>query len=249
MSFSVIVPARFASTRLPGKALVDLAGRPMIAHVVDRALESGADAVWVATDDERIAAAVPVPAGAVLTDPDLPTGTDRIAAAARALELPSDAVVVNVQGDEPLLPPRLVAQVAALLTAPEGAGADMATLCLPLDEPGQLTDPDVVKVVRDRSGNALWFSRAPLPWNRDGGGAVAGAAHRRHLGLYAYRAAFLQDFVAWPRGVCEALEALEQLRALEQGARIRIADALVPVPPGVDTEADLERVRRHLGGA
>jgi 3-deoxy-manno-octulosonate cytidylyltransferase (CMP-KDO synthetase) len=242
----VVIPARYASTRFPGKALADLGGRPLVTHVVERALRAGADRVVVATDDERIAAAVRgTGAEAVLTPSDLPSGTDRIAEALRAAPSPDDRpddIVVNVQGDEPFVEPELIRDVAARLAG--DAAADMATAATEAtaEERGAAS---AVKVVLARDGSALYFSRAPIPADGPGGGA--GAPTLRHLGLYAYRRAFLERFVSWPPGELERKEGLEQLRALENGARI-----VVLVRPtasiGVDTPADLERARRRLAG-
>lgn len=241
MSFTVVIPARHASQRLPGKPLLDICGLPMIARVCEQALASGAERVVVATDHPGIARAVPAGAEAMQTAPRHPSGTDRIAEVVDRLQLPGEAVVVNVQGDEPLLPPALVDQVARLLTA--RPDADMATLCVPLERQEALNDPNVVKVVRNPEGRALWFSRAPLPWQRERGGGIDPRVHRRHLGIYAYRVDFLRRFVQWPPSPMERFEALEQLRALERGAIVLIEDACAPAPIGVDTPEDLDRVR------
>lgn len=244
MTFTVVIPARHGSRRLHGKPLAEIAGKPMIVHVCERALAASAARVVVATDHDEILGVLPRRVTGLLTAPDHPSGTDRIAAAVAALGLPEEAVVVNLQGDEPLMPATLIEQVAELVL--DDAAVDMATLCVPLDDPDGLNDPSVVKVVRNEAGRALWFSRAPFPWRRDAAGAADASVHRRHLGLYAYRVGFLRRFVAWPASPLEQIESLEQLRALEHGAFIRIADARVPAPPGVDTSADLERVRALL---
>jgi 3-deoxy-manno-octulosonate cytidylyltransferase (CMP-KDO synthetase) len=247
----VVIPARFASTRLPGKPLQDIAGKPMIQHVWEQACKSSAQQVVVATDDPRI---VEVCAGfgarVLLTRADHNSGTDRLAEVASQLGLAADAIVVNVQGDEPLIPPAIIDQVAANLAAHPEAG--MATLAEPIEDVTALFNPNVVKVSSDSNGLALTFSRAPLPWARD---ALAqdrntlpeGVPYRRHIGIYAYRAGFLHDFVAWGPCLLEDTECLEQLRALWHGVRIHVADALQSPPAGVDTLEDLERVRRLLG--
>lgn len=240
----IVIPARFASTRFPGKALADLGGRPIVAHVLERARQAGADRVMVATDDERIADAVRAAGGtAVMTPSDLPSGTDRIAAALavdrRADDAPDD-IVVNVQGDEPFVEPELIARVTRALA--DDPAADMATAAVTA-EPDEMDDPSAVKVVLAADGAALYFSRAGIP---AAGPGVRGAPERlRHVGLYAYRRAFLERFVNWPPGWLEQVERLEQLRALERGARIvviRTASRSI----GVDTPADLERARKRL---
>lgn len=269
MAFTVVIPARYASTRLPGKALLEIDGRPMIHHVWERARQSAAERVVVATDDERIAAVVEDFGGeAVMTSVSHPSGTDRIEEVSRLLDLSKDALVVNVQGDEPLIPPAVINQVADNLAAHSTAG--IATLCEPVTRPGDFFNPNVVKVVSDSEGMALYFSRAPVPWARDDfaasmpGGSLpwnretdsvaaapptVPAGARRHLGIYAYRVSLLRDFVGWEPAALEQCEALEQLRALVNGARIHVADAIAAVPPGVDTEADLEAVRAIIEGA
>lgn len=250
-SFKVVVPARYASTRLPGKPLADLWGKPMVVRVAERAARSGADEVVVATDDTRVADAVRASGARVcLTRPEHPSGSDRVMEVADQLGWADDAVVINVQGDEPLIPPQVIAQVAGML---ENASAGVATLCEPLTNLEQVFDPNVVKVVCDASGNALYFSRAPLPYARDGfaalesrlpTGALPGGGHwRRHIGIYGYRLGVLRRFVGLPVGELERLESLEQLRLLENGLAIRVAEAVAPVPGGVDTPADLARVR------
>ncbi len=247
MTFHVIIPARYGSTRLPGKVLADIQGRPMLRHVYDNARASGAERVVVATDSERVAEACRAFGGEVcMTSREHPTGTDRLAEAAQRLGLADDAVVVNVQGDEPLLPQQLIHQVANDLAT--HGDADIATLCEPVRSAGELFDPHVVKVVRDAAGYALYFSRAPIPWHRDGFSATErqlppGGSHYRHLGLYAYRVAYLRFFASHPPCEVERLESLEQLRALHGGHRIHVAVALTPPGMGVDTPEDLERVR------
>ena len=251
MDFVVVIPARFASTRLPGKPLQDIAGKPMIQHVWQQASKSAASRVVVATDDARIVEACRAfGAEVLLTRADHNSGTDRLAEVASQLGLSSDAIVVNVQGDEPLIPPAIIDQVAANLAAHPEAG--IATLAEPITDPAQLFNPNVVKVVGDANGLALTFSRAPLPWARDTFAVQrdtlpAGVPFRRHIGIYAYRAGFLHDFVAWGPCWLEDAECLEQLRALWHGVRIHVADALEAPPTGVDTPDDLQRVRQLLG--
>ncbi len=250
-AFSVVIPARFASTRLPGKPLQVIAGKPMIQHVWEQACRSAAQQVVVATDDARIVSACEAfGARVVLTRAEHNSGTDRLAEVATQLGLASDAIVVNVQGDEPLIPPAIIDQVAANLAAHPEAG--IATLAEPIDDVQALFNPNVVKVSADSNGLALTFSRAPLPWARDAlarDRAVlpAGVPYRRHIGIYAYRAGFLHDFVAWGPCQLEDTECLEQLRALWHGVRIHVADAIESPPAGVDTPEDLERVRQLLG--
>ncbi|GLK89477.1 3-deoxy-manno-octulosonate cytidylyltransferase [Pseudomonas turukhanskensis] len=250
-AFTVVIPARYASTRLPGKPLQDICGKPMIQHVWEQACKSSAQRVVVATDDARIVEACKgFGAEVVLTRVDHNSGTDRLAEVASALGLAGDAIVVNVQGDEPLIPPAVIDQVAANLAAHSEAA--MSTLAEPIEEVAALFNPNVVKVVTDQNGLALTFSRAPLPWARDAFAASreqlpAGVPYRRHIGIYAYRAQFLHNFVSWGPCWLEDTECLEQLRALFHGERIHVADALEAPQAGVDTQEDLERVRRLLG--
>lgn len=249
--FTVVIPARYASSRLPGKPLQAIAGKPMIQHVWEQACKSSAQRVLVATDDMRIVDACQgFGAEVQLTRPEHNSGTDRLAEVATALGLAADAIVVNVQGDEPLIPPAIIDQVAANLAAhPQAA---IATLAEPIEDVAALFNPNVVKVAMDLTGLALTFSRAPLPWARDAFAVSrerlpADVPYRRHIGIYAYRAQFLHDFVAWGPCWLENTECLEQLRALWHGVRIHVADALQAPPAGVDTAEDLERVRRLLG--
>jgi len=250
-AFTVVIPARFASSRLPGKPLQDIAGKPMIQHVWEQACKSSARKVVVATDDTRIVEICQgFGAEVVLTRVEHNSGTDRLAEVAAQLGLAGDAIVVNVQGDEPLIPPSIIDQVAANLAAHPEAG--IATLAEPIHDVQTLFNPNMVKVVTDLNGLALTFSRAPLPWARDSFAQnretlPAGVPYRRHIGIYAYRAKFLHDFVAWGPCWLEDTECLEQLRALWHGVRIHVADALETPPAGVDTQDDLERVRRLLG--
>lgn len=251
--FHVYIPARYGSTRLPGKPLRQLAGRPLLQHVHERALASDAARVVVATDDTRIAeAARGFGAEVCMTGAQHRSGTERVAEVAGRLGISDQTIVVNLQGDEPGMPPALLTQVARLLDArPE---ADMATLCLPMRSAEAVFDPHQVKVVSDATGRALYFSRAPVPWYREGfnegppAGELCGAYWRRHIGLYAYRAGFLRRFCAWAPAPLEQLESLEQLRALHHGACIVLADCVAEPGPGVDTEADLARAEQALGG-
>ena len=251
--FTVLIPARHASSRLPGKPLRLLAGRPMIEHVHNRARESGASRVVVATDDRRILRACErFGAECLMTAAAHVSGTDRLAEAVGLLGLADDAVVVNLQGDEPLMPPCLLRAAAAAL-----GDAPMATLAVPITDVGELASPHAVKVVVDAGGNALYFSRAPIPFDRDRfdehgrpapGFELKGSGYLRHLGIYAYRAAFLHRFTALAPCEAERRESLEQLRALWWGHRIRVAVVDQRPPPGVDTEADLDRAHAALGG-
>ena len=240
--FNIVIPARFGSTRLPGKALLPIAGKPMLAWVWERAMQAGAERVVVATDDERIADEM-TDRGAevVMTRADHASGTDRLAEVAKQLAWKEEAIVVNLQGDEPLMPVTNIQRVAAMLS--ETTGADMATLMEPL-EPADANQQSVVKVVASETGRALYFSRSPIPAHREGG---VPAPLFRHIGLYAYRAGFLKAFVEWPPAVAEQSESLEQLRALAHDAYIQIELAPEAVPAGVDTEADLAAVRALLG--
>lgn|SRR5690606_25602716 len=243
--FTVVIPARYASTRLPGKPLADIGGRPMIAWVHDRARASGAAEVIVATDDARVAQAARAAGARVeLTSGNHASGTDRIAEVAVRLRWPDEHIVVNVQGDEPLMPPVLITQVAELLASrPEAA---IATLMTPIENDEALHDPSTAKVIHDRAGRALYFSRAPIPWSRDG---ERPEPVRRHIGLYAYRVRDLKAMSAEPPCALELCERLEQLRALWMGLTIVVADAAAPPGRGVDTEADLEAVRAAVGAA
>jgi 3-deoxy-manno-octulosonate cytidylyltransferase (CMP-KDO synthetase) len=237
LTFSVIIPARYASTRFPGKPLVDLAGKPMVVRVCERAAQSGAAAVHVATDDERIAAAVKAQGfKVVMTRADHASGTDRLAEAAALLKLDDRHVVVNVQGDEPLIDPALIRKVADSL-----GRADMSTACHAIHDAASLANPNVVKVVMDASGHALYFSRSRIPYPRDGE-----APCYRHAGIYAYRVGFLKRYAALSPAPLEKAEALEQLRALWHGHRIAVVVSETDIPPGVDTPQDLEAVRRML---
>lgn len=246
MNFTVLIPARLASTRLPDKPLADLAGKPMVVRVAERAALSGAARVVVAGDDERIVqACADHGVAAVLTGRHHASGSDRLAEACRLLDLQGDDAVVNVQGDEPLIDPALVRRCAELLD--ERADCVMSTAAHPITELADFLNPNVVKVVLDAAGRALFFSRAPIPWWRDGnqGGVTAlpAPAPLRHLGLYGYRAGFLRRFPTLPPAPLEQCEALEQLRVLWHGERIAVHVAAHGPGPGVDTPQDLARVR------
>lgn len=255
MNFKVVIPARYGATRLPGKPLRRLLGKPLVQYVYENAVASGADEVVIATDDERIReAAEGFGAAVCMTSAQHRSGTERIAEVAERNRYAADDIVVNLQGDEPLVPPVLIRQVAEDLAAHPDAG--IATLCARLTEAQQLFNPHVVKVVMDRQGYALYFSRAAIPWDRDGfaaGLAQANpqAAYYRHIGLYAYRAGFLRDYVNQSPCDAEQLESLEQLRALWYGHRIHVAEAMAETVAGVDTEEDFVRVeeilRRDIG--
>ncbi|HXZ91881.1 MAG TPA: 3-deoxy-manno-octulosonate cytidylyltransferase [Burkholderiales bacterium] len=237
-AFSVIVPARYASSRLPGKPLADLAGKPMVVRVCERAAQSGAALVAVATDDARIAEAASRHGyRALMTRADHLSGTERIAEAAAALGLEEEAIVVNVQGDEPLIPPALIAEVAATLEA--HADASMATACHRIGEAASFASPNVVKVVLDARGYALYFSRAGIPHPRAGGLPEC----YRHLGIYGYRVGFLRRYARLEPSPLEGIEALEQLRVLWHGYRIAVCITQAEIPPGVDTPEDLATVR------
>lgn len=257
-SFYVVIPARYASTRLPGKALLDIGGKSMIQRVYEQAQQSSAEEVVVATDDERVQAAVRDFGGQVmLTAATHESGTDRVHEVCRINGWADDAVVVGVQGDEPLVPPCVIDQVAH--NAMANTDYSMATLCEKIDEPDVFLDPNAVKVVTDENGRALYFSRAPIPWPRDAlkKEMLANAAAipllplercYRHIGIYAYRVSLLNRFVTWPIAPLEAVEKLEQLRVLWHGEAIHVAQAVETIPPGVDTEDDLLRVRRLVEG-
>ncbi|MEG0340668.1 MAG: 3-deoxy-manno-octulosonate cytidylyltransferase [Acinetobacter sp.] len=241
----IVIPARFASSRLPGKPLLQIHGRPMILRVVDQAKKvQGFDDLCVATDDPRIAdVCLAEGVDVVMTNPNHPSGTDRLSEVARIKGWASDDIIVNVQGDEPLVPALLVRQVADLLI--QRTDCSMSTLCEPIHSLEEFQRDSIVKVVMSKLNQALYFSRSPIPYDRDGAKVTEQKLHSqayRHLGLYAYRVQLLQEYVQWDMGVLEQLESLEQLRVLENGHRIAIAVAQVNLPPGVDTQADLDRL-------
>lgn len=251
MSFYVVIPARYASTRLPAKPLRDIAGKPMIRHVYERACQSQAKEVIIATDDERIAeVAAAFGARVAMTSRDHPSGTDRLQEVAVQLGLQDTDIVVNVQGDEPLIPAEVINQVAANLSA--AAYANMATLSEPIHQRSDFQNPNIVKVVADKNGRALYFSRAPIPWPRehfasgDNLSLPGNFAFQRHIGIYAYRVSLLNEFVHWSVAPIERVELLEQLRVMWNGHTIHVAEACLEVPGGVDTEEDLLRVKAIL---
>ena len=240
MKFTVIIPARYASTRFPGKPLADLGGKPMVVRVCERAAKSGAASVHVATDDRRIADAVRAHGHqAVMTRADHPSGTDRLAEAAKKLKLKDGDIVVNVQGDEPLIAPTLIRRVGNLLH--EKTKASVSTACHAIHDAAALASPNVVKVVLDAEGYALYFSRARIPYPRAGA-----AACYRHAGIYGYRVGFLRKYARLKPAPLEQAEALEQLRVLWHGYRIAVAVSKAQIPPGVDTPEDLEAVGRMV---
>ena len=252
MSFKVIIPARYASERFPGKPLIDIKGKPMIERVHESAAASKASSVCIATDDKRVASAVAAFGGeCVMTRPDHPSGTDRVHEAAHALGMKGHEVIVNLQGDEPLMPAEAIDQVAEAIA---GQQVQMATLCEPITRAADLFDPGVVKVVRDEQQRARYFSRAPVPWDRNTFTSSTSSPAElpenghwfRHLGIYAYTYALLDDFVRWPPAMMEEVECLEQLRVVEKGINIHVGQTSVPIPPGVDTPEDLARLMEFL---
>ena len=245
--FLVVIPARLGSTRLPRKPLADIGGKPMVIRVAERAKQSLAQSVVVATDSPEIQAACDEHRiECLLTSPDHPTGTDRIAEVAELLKLPANTLVVNVQGDEPLIPPELINEVAQTLA--NHSQCAISTVAVPIKDETEITNPNVVKVVLNRHGEALYFSRAPIPFVRDRE-TTQKIDHLRHLGIYAYRADFLQAFTRLEPAPPEQAEALEQLRALWNGYRIAVHIADQAPPAGVDTPEDLERVRQVLANS
>ncbi|HZX69240.1 MAG TPA: 3-deoxy-manno-octulosonate cytidylyltransferase [Rhodanobacter sp.] len=248
--FIVAIPARLGSTRLPGKPLREIAGVPMVIRVAQRALQAGARQVVVAVDDPRVGDVLAGLAGVdvCMTRPDHASGSDRLAECARHYGWSDDSIVVNLQGDEPFAP---VAGIRAVAQALDGDDAPMATLATPICDAEELFDPNVVKLVRAANGRALYFSRAPLPWARDAFAAdrhtlPSGTPFLRHIGIYAYRAGFLDRYTHLPRTPLEQAESLEQLRVLEHGHAIAVRLTPEPFPPGIDTEADLERAEQWL---
>ena len=245
IDFKIVIPARHGSSRLPGKPLLNIAGKPMIVHVCERAIATGRQ-VLVATDDHRIAEAVAeLPVVAVMTREDHASGTERIAEVAGYQQWPEDTLIVNLQGDEPLMMPELIDELAEILARDTGTG--MATLATPIVTREEAFDPAIVKVVLNNRSHALYFSRAPIPWHRDGfneenARLPGGFPWLRHIGMYAYRAGFLRQYVNWPASPLESVESLEQLRVLWQGESIRVLTVANAPHAGVDTEADLKRV-------
>ncbi len=251
MDFQVVIPARYNSSRLPGKPLLDIAGQPMIQHCYNRGLESGATAVVVATDDERIAEKVAEFGGTFcMTAASHRSGTERIAEVAAERGWSDSTIVVNLQGDEPTMSPALIRQVVSAMKSHERAG--VTTLCAAITDRDTLFDPHVVKVVMDAEGYALYFSRAPIPWHRDeflsnASQLPSTVGFFRHVGLYAYRVGYLKQYVGWEQAAIEQAESLEQLRVLWHGGSIHVSVATELPGHGVDTEDDLKRVRMELG--
>lgn len=247
LKFKIAIPARYQSTRLPGKPLLDIAGKPMIQWVYEKAMQCGADEVVVATDDMRIADICNgFGARVCITDPNHQSGTDRLAELATICGWDKDDIVVNLQGDEPLIPTALLLQVASNLT--KNTDSSIATLYTPIHEREEVVDPNVVKVVKNNSGEALYFSRAPIPWDRDKVISDSEIAnyYYRHLGIYAYRVDFLLSYSSLDSSYIEKYESLEQLRALSNGYKIHIEEAVELPGMGVDTAEDLEKVKGKL---
>ena len=247
----IVIPARYASVRLPGKPLLDIAGKPMIHRVFDQAAKTSISEIIVATDDERIEQSLREAGYAVcMTRADHPSGTDRLAEVAELLQLSDEDIVINVQGDEPLIPVAVVEQVAQLLR--DNGQASIATLSTPITDNQTLQNPNVVKVISNLSGQAIYFSRAPIPWHRASANHAAGTEnidgfpYQRHIGIYAYRAGFLRAFSQWEPCPLEVTESLEQLRAIWHGHVIQVAEACESVPEGIDTAEDLQAVRALL---
>ncbi|MCD9551264.1 3-deoxy-manno-octulosonate cytidylyltransferase [Photobacterium carnosum] len=245
MAFTVIIPARYQSTRLPGKPLADIAGKPMVQWVYEQACKSGADQVIVATDDQRIVDVVHSFGGEVcLTRTDHQSGTERLAEVVAKYQLADDHIVVNVQGDEPLIPDTIIRQVADNIA---NFNAPMATLAVEIDLHDEIFNPNTVKVVTDKDGYALYFSRAAIPWDRDNFAKQPRIVHHnilRHIGIYAYRAGFINTYINWQPSPLEQIESLEQLRVLWYGEKIHVDVAIDAPPAGVDTLEDLEKVRQ-----
>lgn len=249
MSFTVIIPARYQSTRLPGKPLALIDDKPMIQWVYEQALKSGADNVIVATDDERVKGAVERFGGQVcMTSATHESGTERLAEVVKTMSITEDHIVVNVQGDEPLVPPQVIRQVANNLAS---CNAPMATLAVEINDQEEVFNPNAVKVVTDCQGYAIYFSRAPIPWDRDHFATTKEIVNplKRHIGIYAYRAGFIEKYINLPVSPIEKIESLEQLRVLWHGEKIHVDIAEVTPPPGVDTPEDLEAVRRVVKGS
>ena len=246
----IVIPARYASVRLPGKPLLEIAGKPMIHHVFDQAAKTSITDIIVATDDERIEHSLREAGYAVcMTRTDHPSGTDRLAEVAEQLQLADEDIVINVQGDEPLIPIAVIEQVAQLLR--DNDQASIATLSTPIMDNKTLQNPNVVKVISNVTGQAIYFSRAPIPWHRDSSNHcdtshIEDFPYQRHIGIYAYRAGFLSAFSQWQPCPLEATESLEQLRALWHGHVIQVAEACEDVPEGIDTAEDLQAVRELM---
>lgn len=247
MSFTVVIPARYQSTRLPGKPLADIGGKPMIQWVHEQALQAGADKVIVATDDSRVEQVVKAFGGEVcMTSPDHESGTERLAEVVEKMSIPDDHIIVNVQGDEPLIPPSIIAQVANNLA---NSQAPMATLAVEIEDEAEVFNPNAVKVITDKDGYAMYFSRATIPWDRDNFAARPQAIVQplmRHIGIYAYRAGFINTYINWQPTALEKIECLEQLRVLWYGEKIHVEVAKEAPAAGVDTPEDLEVVRNII---
>lgn len=247
MSFTVVIPARYQSTRLPGKPLADIGGKPMIQWVHEQALQAGADKVIVATDDSRVEQVVKAFGGEVcMTSPDHESGTERLAEVVEKMSIPDDHIIVNVQGDEPLIPPSIIAQVANNLAKSQ---APMATLAVEIEDEAEVFNPNAVKVITDKDGYAMYFSRATIPWDRDNFAARPQAIVQplmRHIGIYAYRAGFINTYINWQPTALEKIECLEQLRVLWYGEKIHVEVAKEAPAAGVDTPEDLEVVRNII---
>ncbi|NOH84180.1 3-deoxy-manno-octulosonate cytidylyltransferase [Vibrio sp. 03-59-1] len=245
MSFTVVIPARYQSSRLPGKPLADIGGKPMIQWVYEQSIQAGAERVIIATDDARVEAAVNQFGGVVcMTSPDHESGTERLAEVVQRMAIPDDHIIVNVQGDEPLIPPSIITQVANNLA---NSTAPMATLGVEITEEAEVFNPNAVKVVTDKDGYALYFSRATIPWDRDN---FADSENQtiaqpllRHIGIYAYRAGFIKTYINWQPSALEKVECLEQLRVLWYGEKIHVEVAKEAPAAGVDTPEDLDAVR------
>ncbi len=248
MRFKVVIPARYASTRLPGKPLLNIAGKPMIAHVCERAREADADEIIVATDDDRIFQTVSdLGIKAVMTRPDHQSGTERIAEVAQQCGWDEDQIIVNLQGDEPLIPPAYIREVAAALAGQKQAG--IATLAAEIKDHEEIFNPNAVKVVLNNAGYALYFSRAPIPWERDrftatGGKPSGRMPYLRHIGMYAYTVDFLNRYCLWDASLLESVESLEQLRILWHGEAVLVKTVDKTPDAGVDTKEDLMRVEQ-----
>ncbi|CAE6899624.1 Activates KDO (a required 8-carbon sugar) for incorporation into bacterial lipopolysaccharide in Gram-negative bacteria [Vibrio sp. B1REV9] len=248
MSFTVVIPARYASSRLPGKPLADIGGKPMIQWVYEQAIQAGAEDVIIATDDERVSEAAKQFGGKVcMTSPNHESGTERLAEVVEKMAIPADHIIVNVQGDEPLIPPSIIRQVADNLA---GCDAPMATLAVEIESEEEVFNPNAVKVVTDECGYAMYFSRATIPWDRDNFAKQDKTIVNplmRHIGIYAYRAGFINTYVNWQPSVLEQIECLEQLRVLWYGEKIHVAVASEAPAAGVDTQEDLDAVRVIVG--
>ncbi|MFD2179686.1 3-deoxy-manno-octulosonate cytidylyltransferase [Veronia pacifica] len=247
MNFTVVIPARYDSSRLPGKPLADIGGKPMVQWVYEQSVKSGATRVIVATDDQRIVDAVEAFGGeACMTSADHQSGTERLAEVIEVFQLADDELIINVQGDEPLIPPAVIRQVAENLSQSK---APMATLAINIDHKDEVFNPNVVKVVTDKEGYAIYFSRATIPWDRNNFSKDPIEVHndlKRHIGIYGYRAGFIGKYIGWEPSPIERIESLEQLRVLWYGEKIHVDVAIEVPPPGVDTPEDLENVRQLL---